>query len=162
MHLLSPTAPRLKHALNLPPSSDLERTVCHGWRVLALSSLHGPASACRFFRHYPRGDRWWTVTLYDQDALFSDARRDTAAGHSTSVWSFCGGECRTLTKQKRYDVRRLRHFPQYRELRDALDSLLPFRALWKRLRPGTLQRKFALRSPEVSTALVPRRLGTTN
>ncbi|OJJ29553.1 hypothetical protein ASPWEDRAFT_46905 [Aspergillus wentii DTO 134E9] len=152
----------------------------------ALSCLHGQhrhAAACHFFRHRPREDRWWTVTLYDRDALFTDARRDIAAGHSTSVWSFCGGEvyrhiqlatqrrdrrqrkqwkCRILTKQKRYDVRRLRHFPQYRELRDALDSLLPFRALWKGLRLGTLRRKFALRSPEVSTAVAPRLLETTN
>ncbi|XHF99719.1 hypothetical protein AWENTII_003209 [Aspergillus wentii] len=36
----------------------------------ALSCLHGQhrhAAACRFLRHHPREDRWWTVTLYDQD-----------------------------------------------------------------------------------------------
>ncbi|XHF99644.1 hypothetical protein AWENTII_003137 [Aspergillus wentii] len=44
----------------------------------------------RFVCCFPLHDRW--LIADSRAALFSDARRDTAAGHSTSVWSFCGGE----------------------------------------------------------------------
>ncbi|KAL9042038.1 MAG: hypothetical protein Q9214_003906, partial [Letrouitia sp. 1 TL-2023] len=137
-----------------------------GEQLVYLHGYHRLQAAKEFF---PPSDAWWVADLYSAD--LSDENKRTIREEYLGASNFCDGDIfrhfrrcvlagngedrkwlARWSESKRRDVLQLDKAAvkdrQMRELRDGLDSLLPFPALWPALQVGTFHRLLTLRCPE--------------
>ena len=130
--------------------------------LLALHGKHRVEAARRFLDPF---DRWWIVDLYSSALSGSnvlDLRTEYSNGRGfkdgdifrhlrhyqrTGDASEAGRWLSRLSPSKQKDLKTL--LERHRDLREALDSLLPFTGLWGSLQLGTFHRLLTLSCEEV-------------